>query len=143
MERIHFFFEETGHVKVSKSIVRSIIKRMAEDYHVKTGMINIVFCTDNFLLDINKKFLNHDYYTDIVTFDNHEKGFISGELYISLERVEENAALFREKYEYELIRVIIHGVLHLIGKCDKTKKESDRMREEEDFYLNKYKKIEK
>jgi rRNA maturation RNase YbeY len=100
------------------------------------GDITVIFVTDGYLLEMNKKHLNHDYYTDIITFDYCEGNIISGDLFISLDRVRENASTFDTPFLFELKRVMIHGVLHLCGHKDKTKEEEENMRSLENKYLN-------
>lgn len=100
------------------------------------GDITVIFVTDGYLLEMNKKHLNHDYYTDIITFDYCEGNIISGDLFISLDRVRENASTFDTPFLLELKRVMIHGVLHLCGHKDKTKEEEENMRSLENKYLN-------
>lgn len=100
------------------------------------GDISIVLGDDDWLLEFNQKYLNHDYYTDIITFDYVEKGVISGDLLISLERIVENAKTLNVSRETELNRVLIHGFLHLCGYGDKTTAEKEIMRKKEDYYLN-------
>ena len=102
--------------------------------------INIIFCSDDYLLEINKQHLQHDFYTDIITFDlsNSSTNPIIGELYISIERVKDNAALHDENFSIELLRVIFHGLLHLCGFKDKTARDIKTMRQKEDEYLNLY-----
>lgn len=102
----------------------------------KVNELNIIFCSDEYLLGINQQYLDHDYYTDIVTFDNAEKsGEIEGDIFISIERVRENATALGVSFTDELHRVIIHGVLHLVGHSDKTEAEQSEMRKIEDHYL--------
>ncbi len=108
--------------------------------NVKTSEITYVFCNDNFLLEMNKNFLDHDSFTDIITFDLSEsKQELQGEIYISIERVKENAKLYKTTFTDELHRVIFHGVLHLCGFKDKTPKDQKIMRENEDYCLEHYK----
>jgi rRNA maturation RNase YbeY len=102
------------------------------------GDINIVFCSDEHLWDMNRQYLDHDYYTDIITFDYCEEDVVSGDLFISIDRVKENAVLLKEEYTRELKRVCVHGVLHLCGYFDKTDHEKTSMRELENFYLDRY-----
>ncbi len=102
----------------------------------QTGHLSFVFCTDDYLLEVNKKFLNHDYYTDIITFDYNESNRVSGDFIISLDRVKENALTHQCTFQLELFRVIIHGVLHLLGFSDKTKIQKKKMRDLEDLYLS-------
>ena len=99
------------------------------------GVINYTFCSDKYLLKINKKHLNHNTYTDIITFDLSEKGVISSDVYISVDRVRENAKSLKTGTRNEMLRVIVHGVLHLCGYKDKTPSESKIMRSKEDKYL--------
>ena len=108
--------------------------------NVKTSEITYVFCDDNFLLEMNQNFLDHDSFTDIITFDLSEsKQELQGEIYISIERVKENAKLYKTTFTDELHRVIFHGVLHLCGFKDKTPKDQKIMRENEDYCLENYK----
>ena len=104
----------------------------------QTGHLSFVFCTDDYLLEVNKKFLNHDYYTDIITFDYSESNTVSGDLIISIDRVKENALTHQCSFNLELNRVIIHGVLHLLGFSDKTDDQISKMRELEGLYLAQY-----
>jgi probable rRNA maturation factor len=103
-----------------------------------TGDIAIVFCSDEYLLKVNQDFLEHDYYTDIITFDYCENGKISGDLLISLDRVLDNSSKEKTAFSEELYRVIFHGVLHLCGFKDKSKKDIEMMRFKEAHYLNLY-----
>jgi rRNA maturation RNase YbeY len=100
------------------------------------GDISYIFCSDDQLLDINKEFLNHDYYTDVITFDYSETENVSGDIFISIDRIRDNAKILELSYLDELHRVIIHGVLHLLGFKDKTKEESKNMRRLEDECLS-------
>lgn len=133
---IHIYFENIDPVKIKINQVKSGIKSLIITELNKVGVISIILCSDNYLLDINKKFLNHDYFTDIVTFNYCEGNIISGDLFISIDRIKENANLFNTSFNKELYRVIYHGVLHLIGYNDKTDDEKVIMRQKEDFYLN-------
>ena len=108
--------------------------------NIKTAELSVVFCTDAFLLEMNNNFLDHDTFTDIITFDLSEsRNAVDGEIYISVERVKENAKLYHTTYQEELHRVIFHGVLHLCGFKDKTAKDQKIMRENEDYCLEHYK----
>ena len=115
----------------SRWIINSIINEGK-----RVGGLSFVFCTDEYLLEKNIQFLDHDTYTDIITFDYCEGDIISGDIFVSLERVIENANAFGVDFEDELDRVLIHGVLHLAGYQDKSKEEVNTMREKEDFYLS-------
>ena len=99
------------------------------------GEIVFVFCTDEFLLAKNIKHLNHDFLTDVITFDYCDDNLITGDVLISVERVKENAKIFKVKFLNELQRVMVHGLLHLLGYNDKTKKEREMMQKKEDYYL--------
>ena len=113
------------------------IKETIEREKVIPGDIQYIFCSDEYLLEVNRKFLNHDYYTDIVTFPLSEKDeIITGEIYISVDRIKENAGINNVDFENELARVIIHGVLHLIGYDDLNEDEKREMRAKENYYLN-------
>ena len=101
----------------------------------QVGNINYLFCDDEYLLGINQRYLNHDTYTDIITFDYVVANLISGDIMISIERVGENATLFGVSFEHELRRVIIHGVLHLLGQGDKSEVEAMEMRRQEEEAL--------
>ncbi len=104
----------------------------------QTGHLSFVFCTDDYLLEVNKKFLKHDYFTDIITFDYNESTIVSGDFIISIDRVKENAITHQCAFHIELYRVIIHGVLHLLGFSDKTEIQKKKMRELENRYLAQY-----
>ncbi|MCD7974082.1 MAG: rRNA maturation RNase YbeY [Candidatus Azobacteroides sp.] len=111
------------------------IRKVAGQQGKKTGDISYIFCSDKYILEINKQYLNHDYYTDIITFDYSEDKVISGDIFISLDTVKTNAEKYQATYEEEFYRVIIHGILHLCGINDKTPEEEKRMREEENKAL--------
>ena len=102
------------------------------------GDINLIFCSDEALLKMNIDFLQHDYYTDIITFDYCEDGVVSGDLFISIDRVVDNSVELNTSYDSELKRVCVHGVLHLCGYKDKSDADEKEMRLKEDFYLQKY-----
>lgn len=102
------------------------------------GDVNCILCTDEYLLEINKTYLNHDTFTDIVTFNYVENDIIAGDLFISIDRVQENAVSYKIDFLQELRRVIIHGILHLLGYNDKTPEEVEEIRAKEDFYLTLY-----
>lgn len=116
--------------------MKSWIQEVIRLNNHQTGHLSFVFCTDDYLLDVNKKFLNHDYYTDIITFDYNESNIVSGDFIISIDRVKENALIHKCTFHIELYRVIIHGVLHLLGFSDKSEIQQKKMRESEDLYLS-------
>ena len=106
--------------KIDRKAVRAWIAAVAATYDGrKVGNLNYIFCNDDRILEVNKEFLGHDYYTDIITFDYSEPGKVSGDMFISIETVETNSFKFHSSYDKELMRVIIHGVLHLCGINDK------------------------
>lgn len=105
--------------KIKRRETTAWIKRVAASYGRKVGEIGYLFCDDEKILEVNREYLQHDYYTDIITFDYDEDDIISGDLVISLDTVKSNAELFHKKYDEELHRVIIHGILHLCGINDK------------------------
>jgi probable rRNA maturation factor len=118
-------------------------KNWIKDLIAKEGFnlieLNFVFVSDEALLEINRKYLNHDTYTDIITFDNSENNNqIEGDIFISIERIKENSVIFNNNFETELLRVMAHGVLHLCGYGDKKEKEVKIMREKENFYIQSY-----
>lgn len=112
------------------------LKLVAESEIRRIGDINIIFCSDPYILDVNIKYLGHDYFTDIITFDYCEKNVLSGDLFISIDSVRENAAFYGTEFTDELNRVIVHGVLHLIGYDDHRDEDIKVMRSKEDYYLN-------
>lgn len=111
------------------------MRRVVQSHGLVLGDVNYIFCTDEEILDINRRYLQHDYYTDIITFDYSARGILSGDLYISLETVASNAELFRKDPKEELDRVLIHGVLHLVGINDKGPGEREIMEQEENKAL--------
>ncbi len=116
-------------------IMEPVIEEIVSDKNQQVGTINIIFGSDDYVLEMNRKFLNHDYYTDILTFDYSENPYISGDLFISIDRVAENAKEFNVEFVSELNRVIIHGILHLVGLNDKDKNDQIEMTLKEDKYL--------
>lgn len=118
-----------------KRLNNAWLKMVAECEVKKLGNICIIFCSDNYILDVNIKFLGHDYFTDIITFDYCEGNVLSGDLFISIDSVRENAEYYKTEFSDELNRVIVHGLLHLIGYDDHTDEEQKVMREKENYYL--------
>ncbi len=121
-------------------LLKKFIKEMVILEKASIGKIDFIFCSDDFLLNINVKFLNHNYYTDIITFDLKENDSIKkqGEVYISVDRIRENAEKFNIPMAKELHRVIFHGVLHLCGYEDKSVVQKRKMRKKEDYYLSEF-----
>lgn len=137
MEEEIIFFEEDIVYSIRNSIsVKQWIKNTIEQEGYKLNTITYIFCSDQYLHKINVEYLAHDTYTDIITFDNTEiASEIEGDIFISIERIRENAKKYQTTFEEELHRVMIHGVLHLVGYMDKTQKEKETMRNKENYYL--------
>lgn len=116
--------------------IKEWINQAIKKEKYKLGELSYNFCSDEYLLQINIEHLNHDFYTDIITFELNEGKTIIGDIYISIDRVKDNAKQNNKTFNNELMRVLIHGVLHLCGYKDKTKKDAALMREKEDYYLS-------
>ena len=131
------FFSEDIIFKQPQSLKTSRwIKSVSESEGYKIGDLNYIFCSDDYLLEINRQYLQHDYYTDIITFDNSEdEGKLEGDIYISIDRVRDNANVLKVDFEIELRRVLIHGLLHLVGFEDSTDDLKQQMRAREDDCL--------
>lgn len=132
---VRYFFEVTPFQFKPKRLTSSWLKMVAESEIRKLGDINVIFCSDNYILDINQKYLQHDYFTDIITFDYCEGNKLSGDLFISVDSVRENSIYYHTAFEDELNRVIVHGLLHLIGYDDHTEEDIAQMRSKENYYL--------
>lgn len=131
------FFYETD-FKINKvRIWKNWIKESATKEGYKIGDINYIFCDDEYLLQINKEYLQHDYYTDVIGFQYSERNEISGDIYISVDRIEDNANQNKIEFKNELARVVIHGILHFMNYKDKTDKEAKKMRDVENHYISK------
>lgn len=137
MSTISFQAESIKFSMPDKKVVKEWIKNTIAEESKSVGEVSIVFCSDEYLLKVNNEFLKHDFYTDIITFDYCEDDLVSGDLLISIDRVRENAEIQKGLFIDELHRVIIHGILHLLGYHDKAKNEVKVMREKEDYYLKK------
>ncbi len=133
---VTYFNEDVPFPKLKRRSTTNWIKETIRLEEKSIGDISFIFCSDDYLLDVNKKYLTHDYYTDIITFDYVEDSIISGDIFISIDRVKENAKLFSTSLENELNRVLVHGVLHLLGYKDKIKKDKTLMTFKENYYLN-------
>ena len=132
---IHVFYEDCSLSGKQHEDVVSKMSQVVESEGFKEGNLSVVFCSDTYLLEINKAHLDHDYYTDILTFSYNENNLINGDLFISVDRLKENAEVNNVEFLNELSRVVIHGVLHLCGYNDKTPEEITLMREKESDYL--------
>ena len=133
---INFFIEANFNFK-NKKHIKKLIDFILIRENVKIKYINFIFCDDNFLLKINNKFLGHDFYTDVISF-NYSSNQIEGEIYISISRVLDNSITYNTDENVELVRVIVHGLLHLCGYNDKNHEEKKTMKLKEDEYMNKY-----
>lgn len=138
LKDIQFFSEDIDFTVKDKQKIRNWIgETIKAEGFKRVGELSFVFCSDAYLLEINKQYLNHDTFTDIVTFDSSEdEDVIAGDIFISVERIRENASKFSVSQKDELNRVIIHGVLHLCGYYDKKKEDKALMTEKEDYYLS-------
>ena len=132
---IHFHEKELSAGIKNKNLLKNWLKDLIVQEHASTGQINIIFTSDGHLLDLNKKYLSKDYLTDIITFDYSDNQQVAGDLFISITRVLENSITFSVTFEMELKRVIVHGVLHLLGYGDGSEKEKSQIRRMEDKYL--------
>ena len=132
---VNYYFEDTDFVFKKRRECNAWLKAVAESEIKKLGSINIIFCSDNYILDINQKYLHHDYFTDIITFDYCEGKLLSGDLFISVDSVKENSITYNTEFAQELLRVIVHGLLHLIGYDDHTPEDQSQMRDKENYYL--------
>lgn len=132
---IRYFNQDIGFQLDNKRINNAWLKGVAESEQRKLGNINIIFCSDRYILDVNLKYLGHDYYTDIITFDYCTNNVLSGDLFISIESVKDNSIYYKTDFYEELNRVMVHGILHLIGYDDHTDEQTKLMRAKENFYL--------
>ena len=136
MASVRFYYADVRPIHINK---KRIVKEFVGDIFSHEGkelkLLNYVFCSDSYLLTLNKCFLKHDFFTDVISFDLSEGVVTVGEVYISLDRVKENSRVHSTSYTNELLRVIFHGALHLCGYRDKKKSEIKVMRQKEDYYL--------
>lgn len=139
MGKINIYFEEVSKIALPKRKLYDFIFDILALENSNSGAINFIFCNDSYLLKINNEFLKHDFYTDIITFDYSENKIISGDLFLSLDRIKENAILYKISLIDEILRVMVHGILHMVGYNDKTRNERKMMKEKENFYLEKCK----
>tara|TARA_B100001939_G_C16608258_1_gene473968 strand:- start:71 stop:490 length:420 start_codon:yes stop_codon:yes gene_type:complete len=137
MESNIYYHSECDFQLKDKQSITKWLKDAISTENKELGEINYIFCDDQYLLKKNQKYLQHDTFTDIITFDYTEENRLSADIFISIERVKENAITFAVPFETELRRVIIHGVLHLMGYKDKSDKETETMRCKENYYLSK------
>ena len=135
---INFFAEDVDFPLLNESLVTKWLSAVCKAENKALEEVSIIFCSDEYLLDMNNEYLQHDYYTDIITFDYCVDNQIVGDLFVSVDRIKENSMLNAVTFDNELLRVMVHGVLHLIGFKDKTDEDSKLMRQKEDEYLNLY-----
>lgn len=137
------FSLDTKYNLKSRTLIKKWLKQIIENKGYKLGTLSYILCDDDYLLEINKQYLQHEFYTDIITFDYVENGVINGDIFISVDRVKENATSFGVSEREELMRVFAHGVLHLSGLKDATSEEASQMRKAENESLELLKELEK
>ena len=137
MAEINFFTESITFTLKNKTLLRSWLLKCAKSEKQTISELNYIFCSDNYLKKINKQFLNHNYFTDVITFPTSTPGdkTISGDIFISIDRVRDNAKTYGVRVNDELHRVMVHGLLHLFGYKDKSNAEEKKIREKENYYL--------
>jgi probable rRNA maturation factor len=136
---IRFYSEEIRFILKQKIKTRNWLINIAREEKNSLPDINFIFCSDDYLSDLNRKYLHHDTLTDVLTFpDLAVTNKISGDIYISIDRIKENAVKYGQPFDHELARVMVHGVLHLLGYQDKNQKDKMLMTQKEDYYLNKF-----
>ena len=132
------FFEGISKININKRRFFQMFQKMIVDFNFKIGQINIIFCSDDFILKMNNDFLGHNFHTDIITFNYNEKNVVSGDLFIGFEQVKRNSVLYKVLFDGEIARVLIHGILHLLGFNDKDRDEKRIMRMMENKYLEEF-----
>ena len=139
MQKVNFQKADSALTLPAKTELKAFIESLFKKEKTPLATINYIFCSDKYLLSINQQFLNHDYYTDIITFGLHDKGTpVVAEVYISTDRVKDNAKTHGTSYSNEMLRVLFHGALHLCGYKDKTKANIATMRAKEEEYMKRY-----
>ncbi|MCX6244542.1 MAG: rRNA maturation RNase YbeY [Bacteroidetes bacterium] len=134
---IQFFSEDIRFTLKNRSVIRKWLTTVIRAENKNPWYVNFIFCSDEYLFELNKTYLHHLTLTDIITFPyNDDPETVSGDIFISIERVRENAKEFKQEFDRELKRVMVHGVLHLIGYSDKGKKHKEAMTAKEDHYLD-------
>lgn len=132
---VRYYFEQIDVFSFARRLLRGVLNTIVKDHGLAVGEVNIIFCSDDYLLKLNRDFLKHDYYTDILTFGNSEGGIVNGELYISIDRVHDNASTYKVRFSTELYRVVCHGMLHMVGYGDATEDDVILMRSKEEWYI--------
>ncbi|AYD49168.1 rRNA maturation RNase YbeY [Arachidicoccus soli] len=138
MSKVFFHYTEQSFPLSNKKEIKQFIEILFQLEKKPLTRIDYIFCSDEYLLQINKQHLQHDYYTDIITFELSQDNHTQAEIYISVERVKENAYNLSTTFKNEILRVLFHGALHLCGYKDKSKKEEELMRKKEEEYLGMY-----
>ena len=133
---VSFHSEQTDYSISNENHISDWLVSVCKKEGKTLAEISIILCSDDYLLEVNRKHLNHDYYTDVITFDYSESPHVSGDIFISIDRVQENAGSFGVEMVDELHRIIVHGILHLLGYTDKTSSSKEEMTSKEDFYLS-------
>jgi probable rRNA maturation factor len=136
MQNITFNFEDVSPFLKNRGNLRLWLNAAAKREKQKIGAVNYIFCSDKHLLSINKQYLNHNYFTDVITFQYDDSEGVSGDIFISYDRIKENAKDFNQSISNELHRVMVHGLLHLLGYKDKNTEQQKVMKSKEDFYLS-------
>jgi len=139
---ILFNNEYTDALLINEDAICEWIENVVINENHNLGDLSFIFCADTYLLEINKKYLKHNFFTDVITFDYTENKIVAGDIFISIDRIKENSEKYSVTFNYELLRVIIHGVLHLLGFKDKDKEDKLLMTSKEDEYLKLYKNVE-
>ncbi len=140
MNTINFRFHEVKCTLLHRAVLKKQLLNLFKSYHTVVDTVDYIFCSDDYLLEINRTYLNHDYYTDIITFDLSTHHILSSEIYISIDRVKENAKFYKSSFQNEIIRVISHGALHLCGLKDKKATDIKTMRLAEKNFINRFNK---
>lgn len=138
---IKFFKEETKFYLRNRIQIKKWILSTIKSENFESGLINFIFTSDKYLLNINNEYLSHNYFTDIITFNYCEKNIVNADIFISIDTIKNNSSRFDVTFNEELYRVMIHGILHLIGYDDKNDEEKAVMREKENHYLDRLKKL--
>lgn len=136
MSNVSFHSEQTNFSLSNESEIADWLTNVCQKEGKTLTEVSVIFCSDNYLLDVNQKHLNHDYYTDVITFDYSEGNDVSGDIFISIDRVVDNAKSFGVQMLDEAHRIIVHGTLHLIGYTDKEVSAKEQMTAKENFYLS-------
>ncbi len=138
MSKINFFLEDISFTLKHKTALRAWVCQVIQNAGQEISSLNYIYCSDNYLLQVNQDYLSHDYYTDIITFDNRDDSSLplDADIFISIDRVVDNAQSLDTSFDNELYRVMIHGVLHLLGSKDQTDEQKKEMRKSEEASLS-------